>query len=168
MKDKKGQEEMIGFIMIVLLVVVIILVLLGISVRSGPSQGVKSTELSQFVDSLLNYNTECATNIPTDFLEVRRLALECYENPSDKCLSGENVCDVLDNTIDEILSTSIQIGGVDRPRKGAILEINYSSGGVDENILRKEILEGEGVCKGDFGGVDEPLFKIRTTFIICY
>jgi len=60
MINKKAQEEMVGFVMIVLLVAIISLVFLGIYLRQGPSsEGIQNSEITQFLNALTEITTDC-------------------------------------------------------------------------------------------------------------
>ena len=164
LKRKRGQEEMIGFILIILLVVVIFLVILGISIRSeGEGKLIESREVSQFIQSAMRFNTDCAVSIKSDLYEVRRLALECYSNPQRKCLSGENVCDVVNRTVSELVEESWPIGP-DRVYKGYTFEANFTGGTREESIIQIE--KGDCLNK-DIRGGEFLSFELTTTLGLC-
>jgi hypothetical protein len=58
-KNKKGQEEMVGFTVIIILVAVIILVFLGFALQNrGESKAIESYEIESFLQSVIQYTTE--------------------------------------------------------------------------------------------------------------
>lgn len=124
MKSKRGQEEIIGFVMIVVIVAVIGLIFLVISLREKPSIERESKDIRLFLDSLGEYTSECAVNYEPDYSRARELLIECYNGK--QCLSGKKACDVLKN----ILESSIESGypyGEEMAIKGYFFNSSYSS-----------------------------------------
>ena len=99
---KQAQEEMLGFALIIILVSVILLIILGLSFRGGQKDLVESYEVESFIQVMLQYTTECETNL--EFLSLQKLIRACVNN--DLCLDGQNSCDVLENNIEEILDSN--------------------------------------------------------------
>ena len=62
-EEKKGQEEMVGFALILILVAIIVLVFIGFSIRSPEKESVESYEVESFLQSMLQYTTECENNV---------------------------------------------------------------------------------------------------------
>jgi hypothetical protein len=111
MKSKKAQEEMVGFVLIMLIVAVIFLVFLAIFVRRGLTDtDVESVEVSHFLDSILEYTTECSLDGDGyTFLNVGDLFRECVDNDFYNCFgytdpdTGETTCEILRRTIEDDL-----------------------------------------------------------------
>jgi len=57
--NKKAQEEMVGFALIIIVVAVILLVFLSIGLRKDGREDVESYEVASFIQSLLQYHTSC-------------------------------------------------------------------------------------------------------------
>ena len=91
---KKGQEEMLGFALIIIIVAVILLVFLGFSLRGSQKQGVESYEADSFMQAFLQYTTDCAENYETDYLDIQDLVFECDDG--NTCLDGRDACEVLE------------------------------------------------------------------------
>ncbi len=145
---KKGQEEMVGFVVIVVLVAIVSVVLLGISFREKtPSTGRDSSEIYQFLESMMGYTTDCALQYEPDYSELSELIAECNSNSAIICTNEENVCDKAETSIKEILSSSFKVGD-DRPIKGYEFEAVYSN----ENDIDAIFNISEGVCNGSFEG----------------
>ena len=105
---KRSQEEMIGFILIVVLVSVIALVFLGISIIRQPKQEYKSSEVSNFLGSFLQYTTACESRyLPLSMADVIK---DCAESRAKKCDNGELACGVMNRTTEEILSAAWPYG----------------------------------------------------------
>lgn len=107
MKNKKGQEEMVGFAIIIILVAVILLVFLGISLRNSKEDYTKSYEAQSFVQAVLQYNTDCAKTYEPNYLSIQKLISEC--NDKKNCLDGRDSCEVLESTLEDILEKSWKI-----------------------------------------------------------
>ena len=133
MPKKKAQEEMVGFALILILVAVILLVFLGISLRSPQKENVESYEVESFLQSMLQYTTECEDNI--ERLSVQDLIFSC--NVKEKCIDGKNSCEVLKTELEKMLNEAWKIGE-ERPVKGYELIIRKEN---DESIL--ELKQGE-------------------------
>ena len=118
MKNKKAQEEMVGFALILILVAIIILVFIGFSIRNPEKENVKSYEVESFLQSMLQYTTECESNI--ERLPVQKLIFSC--NAREKCLDERNSCEVLKTELENMLKESWAIGE-ERPVKGYELTI---------------------------------------------
>lgn len=126
--NKKAQEEMLGFALIIILVAVIMLVFLGISVRSPQKEGVESYEVESFIQAVLQYHTDCAKTYETNFLEVQDLIFSCSNQ--EQCLDERQSCDVLNSTLRNIIDENWQ-AGPDRPVKG--YEVNITRN--EESLL---------------------------------
>ena len=154
MKKKKGQEEMVGFALILILVAIIVLVFIGFSIRNPEKESVESYEVESFLQSMLQYTTECENNI--EKLSVQKLIFSC--NAKEKCLDEGNSCDVLKADLEEMLASSWPIGE-ERPVKGyeliimadknneSILDIKVgnitaNSKGSSQDFFRGQILYG--------------------------
>ncbi len=128
--NKKGQEEMVGFALIIIIVAVIILVFISFSLRDSQKETVESYEIDSFIGSFLEYTTDCRDRT-NDLLTVKDLIIEC--DNLNVCGDGRPACDVLDSTLKGIIDESWKVGA-DRPIKG--YELNISS--EESNILSIE------------------------------
>jgi len=132
-KNKSGQEEMVGFALIIIMVAIILLAFLGFSLRNPQSENVESYEVESFIQSVLQYTTDCENNI--EKLSVQKLISSCYNK--EQCLDGRESCDVLKTEISRILNESWKIGE-DRPIKGYDFKI-----GTDKNESIVSFSQGE-------------------------
>ena len=73
----KGQEEMVGFALIVGIVAVVILVFLSFSLKAPEQEQVGSSELNNFITSVLHYNVDYEN-------EIGDLIKDC-SNYDEKC-----------------------------------------------------------------------------------
>jgi hypothetical protein len=119
---KKGQEEMLGFALIMIIVAVILVIFLGLSLRKSPKEAVESYEVESFLQTALSYSTNCS-NYRDSHPPVRDLIFAC--NSKEKCLDGLDSCKVLADELKNILNESWKVGE-DTPIKGYELEILLS------------------------------------------
>ena len=92
--NKKGQEEMVGFALIIIIVAVILLVFLGISYRTSKTVEINSYEVEGFIQSFLQTTSSCEG--AREFLSVKDLIFSCHD--VEDCLDGTPACDSLDST----------------------------------------------------------------------
>lgn len=107
MRNKLGQEEMVGFALIVIIVAIIILVFLSFSLRAPQVEEVESYEIDNFIQTALQYTSDCQDNL--GYLSVERLITRCYSGKM--CLDSRSTCDVLDLTITGIMDESWSVSG---------------------------------------------------------
>ncbi len=124
-KIKSGQEELVGFGIIIVILAVIMLFFLWFFI-SKQDNSVKSYEVESFLHSTLQFTSECR-HYREGYLDINDLIFEC-ENEFT-CLNGEYSCEVLNSTISGILKESYIIRG-NSPVKGYKLEIN-----IENNVL---------------------------------
>lgn len=124
-KSKKAQEEMVGFALIMIVVAVVILIFLAFSLRDSETDIVESYEVESFIQSTLQYTTECRDNL--NALTIQNLIFKC-EN-GELCKDGTDTCQVLISELEEITEKSWPVGE-DRPVKGYLLEINVGDNGL--------------------------------------
>ena len=59
-QKNKGQEEMVGFALIVIIVAIILLVIIGLSLGTrGNREAVQSYEAESFLSAALQYTSNC-------------------------------------------------------------------------------------------------------------
>lgn len=148
--NKKAQEEMIGFVLIIVLVVVFAVIFLGISLRNRDSGKVQqSEELTSFVSSLVQVTTTCQKS-NLYYQTIGQLVQMCYRN--EECSNGERACESLAQTIKEVIDKSTYVVTKDGRISYYKLQI-YS--GEEENLIPlfepiSEVAEGQEIkiCKG--------------------
>ena len=105
-KSKRSQEEMIGFVLIIVLVVVIALVFLAIGIRKK-NEIKQDKDIANFLHSALLYTSDCYES-PDRVYDLRDLIKACYYNKN--CLDERKSCESLDSTVNEILDKSFNFG----------------------------------------------------------
>ena len=108
MMNKRAQEEMVGFALIIIIVAVILLVFLAVSLNKSKKEVLGDNEVNSFIQSCLSYTTSCA-EYSDEYYSIQKLITECvnYEN---NCLDGRTTCDVLNSTLEDILKESWPVG----------------------------------------------------------
>jgi hypothetical protein len=102
-KQKRGQEEFVGFGVIIIVVAVALLIFLSFALKKGSQkQGIESYEVESFIQSVLQYTTDCEDNIR--YLPIQKIVFDCTEDV--KCLNGRKTCDVLNETLEGIMQES--------------------------------------------------------------
>jgi len=155
-KNKKGQEEMVGFGVIILLVVIIGLFFLWFSFSKPKAQNLDDYEAKSFLNSMLQYTTVCK-DPGRDYKAVNDLFYWCYDHtPWTECKGGIDACETLNKTLDEITSASWDVGG-GSPVKG--YEIQVSVKDYDGTMLEELYTKQEGNLSGNSRGAEEKYFK---------
>jgi len=140
---KKSQEEIVGFVLIIVLVAVIVLIFLAISIRK--SSGLqKSKDIENFLHSSLLYAAECKPS-PEIVYDLRDLITACYNN--EKCLNEEQACNELNRTFIELIEDSFQIGEESK-YKAYVLDVymnnetvlNLTRGNLTSDKIGSEVL----------------------------
>lgn len=159
--NKKGQEEIVGFALIVILIAVVFLIFLAIFLRQDPHiNRIESEEISQFLEASFEYTTDCSRTERSRKLSLAELIKECYEE--SECFTGESACSLVNRTYIEIINSSFPIGE-EWPDKGYIFNITYHSKEDYKSIV--SIVKGR--CGGSQRGFDQPLEDIDVSMIIC-
>lgn len=104
-KFKRGQEEMVGFALIIILVAVIILVFLGFSLKNNQKGTVESYEVDSFIQSFLQYTTECENNF--EYLSIQKLIFDCSNK--EVCSDGKDACEVLNTELTGLTKESWKV-----------------------------------------------------------
>lgn len=101
-KNKRAQEEIVGFALIIIMVAVILVVLLGFYLKSTKKQSVQSYEADSFLQSALQFTTDCSDN--RESLSIQKVILKCVSR--ERCDDERDACAVLDSTLNSILAES--------------------------------------------------------------
>ena len=94
---KKAQQEMVGFVLIVVLVVVGIMVFLVVSLRN-PGEEQNSVETSAVLESLMKSTSDCAIVFEPQYSNFEELFMNCYDDKRCENLN-EMACDYLNKTL---------------------------------------------------------------------
>lgn len=161
MFNKKAQQELMGFVLIVVLVVIAMIVFLVISLRQ-PTTQIESLKTQNILSSLLDYTTECIVSEP-QYDSIRDLVGNCYDN--DQCQNlGVSACDYLNQTVPlilpEMFSTDAEVSAYE-------FDISWES---DDKSLRQNylyILSGNcNQTSSTVVGSSEPISARSGTIIV--
>jgi hypothetical protein len=106
MMNKKAQDEMVGFAVIVIIVGVIFLIAIGFMINTPDKTVVQDYEIESFIQSSLQYTTDCQNNL--GFTSLQETIISC-EN-GEICLDGKSSCEVLNSTLDNIIKKGWNVG----------------------------------------------------------
>ena len=98
----KGQEEIVGFVVIVVMVAVVMIVLLWFLLNSPDESAIENFEVESFIQATLQYTTDCESQV--EFLSLQGLIISC--NEEGKCLDERNSCVALNETLREVIESS--------------------------------------------------------------
>jgi hypothetical protein len=119
---KKAQQEIVGFMIIILIVVIIGVIFLGIFLRKSPGVITDDAEISNFLISSGKYTSQCYKDYEPNYRSLEELAADCYANKD--CGNGESSCDELKKEYGEMLSR-LWTAGENRPIKYYKLAFSY-------------------------------------------
>lgn len=103
MNKKKGQQEIVGFVLIVVLVMVGMMIFLIISVRDSVGDESDSGAISNMLDAILRTTSECAIVYEPDYDSYADLLKSCYQGKSCSNLDV-SACDYLSTGFGEIVA----------------------------------------------------------------
>lgn len=157
---KRSQEEILGFVLIVLLVAIIALVFLAIQIRK-PAPRLPSTEVESFLQASMQQSTGCFITSEQEY-KLKDVIVSCAET-NEKCLDGRDACQTLNQTALVLLDRGLNPGAenpVSRYKFGVYRESNSS-------IFSAE----RGNCTGNRVYSDISLFsfseRVRVELEIC-
>ena len=119
--SKRSQEEMVGFVLIIILVAVIALIFLAISLRRPGEVEVKSKEIENFIQASLYYTTTCQLSSGRVY-NFEDIISACYKNEDEVCVNEKTVCEIMEETAIKLLDNS-WIVGEQAPIKGYAFNI---------------------------------------------
>lgn len=114
-KSKRSQEEMLGFVLIVILIAVIILVFLGFSLKKTKEGITDSYEVDNFIQAFLQYTTKCSE----EYVSLRELIISCS---NEEMCEEQDSCEKLRLILEDMINKSWKVEG-DEPVKGYELKI---------------------------------------------
>jgi hypothetical protein len=139
-KKNKAQEEIVGFVLIVLLIAVIGLVLLFFSLNGSSKEVSRESKIiNSFISSLMRQTTDC--KIGGIRRDVSYLVRRCYIGGN--CDNGVGVCDYLNETLEKIVDNSFLVSETS-PVRSYNLRIFSET---NSNVLELSKI-AEGGCSG--------------------
>jgi len=120
MKNKKAQQEMLGFALIIIIVSVLLIIFIGFSYNKSQDSAQESYEVELFLQSVIEFTTNCSQYSEYDYLPIRRVLFKCINN--EECFDGSSSCQVLNSTLKSIFDSAYKVGE-NYPQKGYNLNI---------------------------------------------
>jgi hypothetical protein len=145
MLNKKAQQEIVGFIIIMVIVIVIGLFFLVFWIKQYPAS-YSSVNVQNFLKSSMRVTTDCKFSI--DFLDLEDAIRGCYENKV--CSNGISSCDTLNQTFLDLIDKSWVISNESSTSAYSLL-INYEQNESSQAIFSSE----KGDCTGTWLGSQE-------------
>lgn len=114
-KEKRAQEEIVGFAVIVVIVAIILVVILAFTLNKGTGKAnfQASYQAESFTHAVLQYTSDCFDG--WEYMPIQELVISC--NNDEQCSDERNSCDVLNETIGSIIDKSWS-AGENNPTKG--------------------------------------------------
>lgn len=162
---KKAQEEIVGLVIIMLVVAVVFLILLGLSIRNNTNTEIaESEEISQFLDSALEYTTTCSLNTGYSYLSVNELIQACNDVRicSDAIGTTKDPCDVLAETMENLIESAWVFDPPNTPNSGYELKIEYidtASSNEPSSLLNRSIIRACAAESHGRRGATKPIFS---------
>ena len=167
---KKAQEEIVGFVLVIVLIAVISLVFLGLQLSKKPEVVESKHELS-LIDAMLKYTTDCSV-YPPEYESFADMIKSCYQGK--QCINGVSSCQALNSASAGMLDAVLPSVSSDRPITAYQMNISYSTtqfvfGRKPQDSL---LMLGMGKCSGssisakEFLPLDEG--NIEIILKLCY
>lgn len=93
-----------GFALIVIVVAVILLIFLGFMIKKPVQREIESTEVANFLDSSLQFTSDCRDLGNKGYLTVSDLIIECREQ--QPCLDERDTCNVLEEILKGVMDNT--------------------------------------------------------------
>jgi len=104
-RNKKGQEEMVGFVLIVVIVTIAVLVLLIFSMRR-PSGLEASQEVENFIQASTYFTTDC--KLAGNDLSLKKLIVACQN--TERCSNDKDACESLKFNMNNLIESGFSRG----------------------------------------------------------
>lgn len=163
MEEKQGQEEIVGFVVVVVLVAVIALVVLGFVLRPGLQQeSVESVDIAYFLESVFAMTSECTLRGQHQ-ASVGEVASACATDSKRRCGEGAEACGVLNRTLAKTIAAAWDVSNVSAVQ-GYVLNLTHRLSSTNERVL---LTQQQGACKeGWYNGEHlQPVQGRRGTLI---
>ena len=105
----KAQQEIVGFVLIILVVTVIGIVFLSLSIGRGGTIKTTSVEISHFLEASMYSTTDCEINYPVNYENLQNLIKSCYEHRDSEletCFNETTFCNSLDFELEKLMNIS--------------------------------------------------------------
>jgi hypothetical protein len=148
MKSKNGQQEMVGFVLIVVMVVIGLMVFLVISLRDS-GEIPESIEVENLLDVLMRSTSGCAPVYEPNYASFEDLFKDCFEGRQCNNLEKPS-CEYLNESLHGVLS---DIFATEATVSYYSLDFLKRDDVGEEGILR--VFEGN--CTGEVSGAQRRI-----------
>ena len=131
---RKGQQETVGFVIIIMIVMILGVIFMGISLRNkGKGVVTIDAEISNLIIASSSYTTDCYKDNEPNYRTLGDLSKDCYQRTFGQitCPGGRTSCDILNETYSGILKRFKPAGLIGYSR----LEIYYLPRSEDNETL---------------------------------
>ena len=150
-KNKRAQNEIVGFVLIIIIVSVIGVIFLSFMIGRGEPVTQDSVQISNLLSASMYYTSDCAINYIPNYKDGQDLIKSCWNN--EKCLNDKMACEVLNSTMKELIGESLDVSS-EVLNKAYELNIYYRD--LERELADDLILEfSEGDyanCSSEIGG----------------
>jgi hypothetical protein len=166
---RRGQEEIVGFIIIVVIVALAGVAFLGFSLMKQDTQTVtESYEVTQLLNSMMQYTTNCSIGDEGRDRMLEMTLIDCSKNNAESCISGQKICDAANESALNLLEAALLVTN-ESSTKGYLFNATY------ESVLGSSKIIGlaKGDCNGSYKAADEAYSdygtngKLRVNLKIC-
>ena len=154
--NKRAQEEMTGFALIIIIVAILGLVALTFMLRKPSESQYNSFEIQQFLDSVSRVQGTCTPQLDFAPLKISGMVQECFSNNATQCKSQETVCQALEKSLKEIITGSWNIQP-NSPYTGFKLDLVFEGSSNLSSSFRRIMNISYGSCGNTFYGGDSIL-----------
>ena len=146
--QKRGQEEMVGFVLIVVLVVIGLMVFLIWSVKDS-GEIAESMQVENMLDVLMRSTTSCAPVYEPNYDDFEDLFEDCYKDKQCKNLN-RSACDYLNESLKKVLSDVFA-------SEATISAYSLTFSVKDDEGTRGLMVFSEGNCSGSLSGAQRKI-----------
>jgi len=140
--NKRGQEEITGFVLVIVIVSIVLLIFLAIFIRKDRVSEKNSLDIHQFLESAMELSTGC--ELYRD-VKLGELIKDCYSNSASQCDNGMGRCTLLNISLNDIIGRSWDVGE-NKFYKGVILRTEINESEISDVIIEVNI----GDCSGSY------------------
>lgn len=109
MRKRKGQEEIVGFVLIVVIIAVAFVIFLGIKLRNPEPVQKESEILYQFLESSMEQTSDCVIRQNGKNVALNELIKECHSF-DNSCLNGQTSCEAARDTMESLIKSAWKVG----------------------------------------------------------
>lgn len=149
MANKKAQEEIVGFVLVVVVIMIMLFIFIGfMSLKNDNSSRSDSPIIEDFLSGLMISTTNCTIQGDIQPLSVEELFTSCEFK--ETCEDGIKSCNSLEFEITNSLDLAFKTNNYSKI-KGYEFGVSSNSTFFENNTIKK------GDCSGDFQGAERRI-----------